>query len=283
MSSAERHGSFPAAAGAWVAACVVLVAVRYRASWPAYVALHERLAGVGVPSWLRNLDAALLMLVATIALATLAWARTRTRAGGTPLRALLAGPPSKGWARVTALAAAPMVLGGIALLGLHGWVFDPPLAWNRVIGGVVRTPIVEEFFFRGLMVAVAATLLTGGPAWRLSGPAFWGLALLSGLVFGSAHVAWSIAGLEAGWVNLIVTTVGGVWYAWLMQSWKSVFVPMMLHAAMNLGWLLAGAAGGAGGGGLVENLLRAGTIAIGTWLTIRANRADHMPPEPRGQ
>jgi predicted lipid-binding transport protein (Tim44 family) len=61
--------------------------------------------------------------------------------------------------------------------------------------------------------------------------------------------------------------------AWLLSRWRWMWVPMVVHAGLNLGWMFAALSGGAGGGGLLENLLRAATITIASGWTIRVTRA----------
>jgi len=140
-----------------------------------------------------------------------------------------------------------------------------PLA-SPLLKGVVRAPIMEELLFRGLLVGVTAAVLN----WQ--GRRFWCNAFAAAALFASTHVDWTQTGFANGWSTLLVTGIGGLWYTWLLSRWRSLWVPMILHAGMNLGWLLAGATGGAGGGGLAINLLRAATITIATWWTIRATR-----------
>lgn len=165
---------------------------------------------------------------------------------------------------MVAVSLLPMVGGGIVLAVLR-WAPEATLTGlpPKFISGVVRAPIAEELLFRGLLVGVAAAAV----GWR--GPRFWGNAAAAAMLFAVMHVTWSVQGIAGGWGTLMMTGAGGIWYAWLLARWGSLWVPMVLHAGMNLGWLLAGASGGAGGGGLVENLLRVGTIAIATWWTVR--------------
>lgn len=262
------------AAALWLAACGVVVFARLRVHLNAYIDLHRDLASEGVPAWVLKLDYPLIMLAPALAGAALAWIGARDKQGQGPLGLLLLRLPLRGWLPVALIASAPMVIGGAVLMLMRG---DRPVGgafWSDVLLGVVRAPIVEEVFFRGFMVALPAALLAVGAAWTLRDKRFWVLATLSALVFGALHIEWSVSGLTGGWLTLLVTAAGGVWYAWLMRSWRSVLVPLVLHAGMNLGWVLMDTEGGAGGGGLLENLLRAATIAAGTLLTIRANRRD---------
>ena len=260
--SAARRLGLLGAIGVWAVCLATIAFIRFRTQWPAYVELHHWLHDQGLPKAIRTLDYTLLMLLPVVAGTAILrlLSRTSVRDG-----LYLRWPPRPG-ARVTLIAAAPMLLGGLALMLAR----DTHPTWGSFFSGVVRAPVLEELVMRGLLVGIPLALLAGRRR------AFWTLAILAGLVFGFLHVRWSIGGIASGWPNLLVTAAGGVWYAWLMREWRSLLPPMLLHAAMNLCWWLAGSSG-AGGGGLTENLLRAATIAIATVLTIRT-----APATPAG-
>ncbi|USN98841.1 MAG: CPBP family intramembrane metalloprotease [Phycisphaeraceae bacterium] len=255
---AEPHArAVPAVIAAWLIGLATLVFIRFRVSWTPYVAFHKWLHDLGVPDGARRLDYTLLMLL-PVAIGALL---LRWRAGVAPARAVLLQRPRAGWVGATGLAAAPAVLGGaVLMLARH----HQPLA-PELIGGVVRAPILEELFLRGLLVGLPLVALD------LRGRAFWSVAAVAAVVFGFMHIQWSAAGLASGWPNLLVTAGGGIWFAWLMRSWRSIVVPMFMHAAMNLCWILAGVSD-AGGGGLAENGLRFASIAIATVATLRSLR-----------
>lgn len=271
----NRPGPSPArrpllAAGLVAAAIGVVVFVRLRAGWPAYRSLHGWLNGVGVPDAVRGLDYPLIMLGAVFfgAMAVCRVTGIRWR------ETVLTRWPERGWIGVVVTGSLPVVAGGVALMIARG--VQPGL--NDLIFGVVRAPLIEEVFFRGLLVAGAVTMFNGvplrpGQGERAGSSGFWGFAVVGALVFGFIHVTWTAEGLATGWPNVLVTGAGGVWYAWLMRAWRSVLVPMVLHGTTNLCWLLAmPEGGGAAGGGLIENVLRAGSIGLATWLTIRVLR-----------
>ncbi|MGQ0627793.1 MAG: lysostaphin resistance A-like protein [Phycisphaerales bacterium] len=243
----------------WLLAIAAVVASRFRGQWDAYVALHRWCADRGIPDWARNFDALILFGAASFAGAWLAaqWC-------GKPATALLGLQRGRaGWAAMVLVALAPMVVGG-AVLGAVRWNAESASTGliAGLIGGVVRAPLAEELLFRGLLVGVVAAAI----GWR--GTRFWANAIAAALLFAVMHVPWTAQGLSDGWPTLLMTGAGGVWYAWLLSRWGSLWVPILLHAGMNLGWLLAGASGGAGGGGWIENLLRVATITIGTWWTV---------------
>lgn len=248
---------------AWGLGLGAVVAVRLRGDWETYRGLHRWCAEHGVPDFVRNLDSLLLFAAAAFLGAWLVAKRSAGSVAG--LLGLQRG--HRDWASMVSIALAPMLVGGLVL----GWLRWKPEttfdgAFSKFVGGVLRAPIGEELLFRGLLVGVCAAAI----GWR--GPRFWGNTLAAALLFAVIHVSWNAQSLASGWPTLLVTGAGGVWYAWLLSRWSSLWVPMALHAGMNLGWMLAATGGGAGGGGLIENLLRGATIAIATWMTITASR-----------
>jgi uncharacterized protein len=243
--------------GGLVFALAVLVFTRVRGSVAPWVALHRWLAEQGVPSWLRNLDAPLLMFA--VAVLAAAWTAP------SPLRGLgLRVPPQRAFAGVLfGLAVSVPMLVGCALGGALAVPTDLP-ALGSAARGVLVAPVVEETFFRGLFVAVAV---------RTCGVGFWPEAVVSSFLFGSIHVPWN-ASLGAQHLGAFVLTgVGGLWYAWLLRAhdWN-LWVPVALHAGMNGAWALFAVGGGAAGGGLWPNVGRAATVVVGTVVTIRRGR-----------
>ncbi len=249
---------------AWGLGLCAVVAVRFRSDWEVYRGLHQWLAERGVSDFIRNLDS-LILLVAAAFLG--GWLVAKW-AGGSVVGLLGLRRGRRGWVSMTLISLLPMLVGGL-VLGWQRWkpetTFDGVVA--RFVGGVLRAAVSEELLFRGLLVGVCAAAI----GWR--GTRFWGNALAAALLFAVTHVSWNAQGFANGWPTLLVTGAGGVWYAWLLSRWGSLWVPMVLHAGMNLGWMLAATGGGAGGGGWIENLLRGATITIATWWTIRATRS----------
>lgn len=250
---------------AWVLGAGTVVVTRFRGEWELYRALHRWAAAHGVPDVLRNFDSLILCVAAAFVGARIV-ARSRGGKAGGWLR-LRGGRP--GWGIMVPLALVPMLVGGAAL----GWARTNPGAdfaalLPKLVGGVIRAPIAEEMLFRGLLVAVCAAAI----GWR--GTRFWCNATMSAALFAATHVSWTAEAFADGWATLLVTGAGGLWYGWLLARWRSLWVPMILHAGMNLGWALAAAGGGAGGGGWIENLLRVATIVIATWWTVRRTRTE---------
>ncbi len=77
----------------------------------------------------------------------------------------------------------------------------------------VTGPFVEEWFFRGVLAFV-----------RLAGVSFWPTAIMSGVLFGMVHVQWTGDGFAQGWPHGLLTTAGGIWFAWLAREWGCNFM-----------------------------------------------------------
>lgn len=246
-----------------VAAALVLGFVRLRGQVAPWIAFHRWMRDLGVPAPARQLDATILLLGASVG-ATLALGARGAR--GVAEHLALRGGLGRAL-RFAAIAAIPMgIVGSIVGDGLT-------VSW-ALIPGVLVAPFVEEVFFRGCLVALPV---------RVGGLAFWPVAFLAGALFGASHVPWTSA---LDWTSLptfLVTGAGGVWFGWLLRvSGWSLWVPLCMHAAMNLAWMAFGVSADAVGG-LWANLGRAGTIALAIVLakvTLEPELPPELPPEP---
>ena len=244
----------PRTSGRWrlalVVALTVFVFTRVRSLIPVYVDLHRWLRDVGVPDAVRALDGSLLLVLTSLLAATIA---TRPRRPFRLLGLTASLPRGLGFALLAGL---PMLLQG--WLGRTDVRLDYPVARS-----VLVAPVVEELFFRGVLVGIAV---------RCGGLRFWPVAILAGLLFGALHVPWD-SSLHPGHIGVFAaTTAGGIWYAWLWRClghnlWATIF----LHAAMNAAWQVFAVADSAAGGPW-PNLGRAATIVVGTVLARRAVR-----------
>lgn len=254
-SPRPKPAALLAVAIAWALALLAIAAARYRGRVPPYHRVHEWLAERGVPDAVRNLDYIVIMLGAAALGGVAAVLLARVRFAD----ALALRRPRPTWIPMLLAAGAPMVLGGLVLM-LERHAALP--GGRDLFKAIVQAPIVEEALFRGALFAL--------PLAVLGTRVFWPFAVASALCFGTIHVHdWTWGGLRDDWPDLLVTAAGGLWYAWLVLRWRSLAVTVGLHAAMNLGWMLAGTTAGAGGGGLAENILRAATITIATAWTFR--------------
>lgn len=238
---------------AWLGLLIGLLFIallRLRSEIPGYAALHRWLLEQGVPPHVRNLDGALLLLIG-------AWLGARLAIGqGSVLAALgLCRSPVRGLV-FGVVAGIPMVA--------QAALAHPLLPWSPTwLRGTIAQPLAEEVFFRGLFVVMP--VMCG--RWP-----FWPCAIVGGLVFGSLHVEWSTAFGGNDALILAVTTVGGVWFAWLCRAFAwNLWTTIVLHGVMNAAWSVFGVADDAAGG-FWPNVGRGLTIALGTVLAIRQQR-----------
>lgn len=231
-----------------------LVFTRLRGEVGFYVAIHHWLQELEVSEPVRNLDTSLLLVLACLAAAAIAYGPRRTLAG-----LCLTGSLPRGLA-FAAIAGLPMlVLGFIGRTTVH-CDFD-------TLRGTVIAPFVEEVFFRATLVGIA---VRGGLA------PFWPITILVGLLFGAMHVPWNASLGSQHLGTFLITTAAGVWYAWILRAHEwNLWSTLGLHTVMNGAWMVFALAPDAAGG-LWANLSRAATIGLGTWLTLR-----HLRPTPR--
>lgn len=259
----------------WVAAAICLIVNRYRGRAVWYVAFHRWMDGIGLPSWARNLDGTLVLIIGGV----LIWLLVR-RSG------IIKDTPAAGGFRedfgfkggfaraagVSLIMLLPMALLPFAVGG--GLVLH-----REMIRSCAGAALGEEFFYRGALILVLVRHSTLSPLVA---------AAVSSVFFGLTHMTWTFEGVGSGWPNFIVTGIGGLWFAWLAIRWGTaatqerpltgnLWVPMMLHAGMNMTWEWYAAAGsnpGGAVGGVWANVGRAGTIALSIVLTRRMNRAN---------
>lgn len=231
-------------------AVAVFVFTRVRGEFAFYVAIHRWLKELGLPDAARALDGQLLLVVASLLAARLAWGRGETLRG----LGLRASFVTGAWFAL--VAGAPMVLqAALASSGLRADLGT----WR----GVLVAPLVEELLFRAVFVAIPV---------RLGGWPFWPVAAFSALVFASTHVPWNAQfGFEHVGV-LAATLAGGLWYAWLLRVYDwNLWTTILLHAVMNAAWMVFAVADSAAGG-VWPNVGRGLTIAAGTVLAVRHRR-----------
>ncbi len=228
-------------------ATAVFVFTRVRGQCEWYVALHRQLKAWGVDDRIRGLDSSLLLVLVSALAARLAYGRGRTLHG----LGLTSSLP-RGFA-FALLAGLPMLLQGFFARTEVRLDAD-------TLRGVLLAPVVEELFFRAVLVGIAV---------RCARLPFWPTAVVAGLWFGSMHVPWD-GSFHGGHLGVLAaTTAGGIWFAWIVQrhDWN-LWATIGLHAVMNAAWMVFAVASDAGGG-LWANVGRGLTIALGTVLTLR--------------
>lgn len=160
------------------------------------------------------------------------------------------------WAslRWFALVLAPPLLLALLLLPLSSDLDLPDLLWKGIAG-----PAVEEFYYRGLAVAV----LMRWCGWR-----WWSACLWPALFFGVAHLWQGSEWIETAGV-VVITGVGGLLFGWLFVRWRfNLWPPLLLHIGMNSLWLIF-AMGETAIGGWLGNGLRLLVVALAITLTFR--------------
>ena len=223
----------------------------YRGRIPGYPAFYSSL-----PPWMRAFDQGVIWLL--VALATVRAAR-----GVTPGRALARFGLVRSPVRpvlFALLCTAPMLVtyAAIGRLDREGL----PLT---VVAAVVAAPLAEELFFRGFAF---------GELVRAGRWGFWPAAIVTGAVFGAVHLSGAV-GREplAGALGVVaITALGGGWFAWLYMKWdENLWVPIFMHALMNL-WWMAFEIDDTALGGWSANGARGVTIALSIVLTLTRPR-----------
>lgn len=128
-------------------------------------------------------------------------------------------------------------------------------------------PITEEILFRGF----AFWML-----YRYAGWSFWLASLFPAVVFGYAHLYQSPDLLEATGI-FAITAVGSVWFSWLLLKWDNLWVPIVVHALMNLWWDIFDVDNSALGGALA-NVARIAVILlsiVATYYRIRYEKVNN--------
>ncbi len=254
MQIKAERAPWLAAATTWLVALACLVLVRYRGEVGFYRSLHVWAAESGMAGWARNLDTELWYFVLGIGV----WALMRQLGG--------ARRQSKGLLDDLGLkrGLVPGLVVGVVIC-LPMLVLGATLGEVRLEPRMIRIglvgPFVEEWFFRGVLVLAMV---------RLTGVSFWAAAIVGGLLFGAVHVnPWSVDGFATQWPHMLVTGVGGVWFAWMALAWgRNLWVVVTAHALMNTvaPWYVGDT--GTVGSHVTFEVARALTIALATVMTI---------------
>lgn len=148
----------------------------------------------------------------------------------------------------------------------HAAGFMPQrLTAGYVLTSVVMAALAEEVLFRGFLF---------GQLRRRAGWSFWGAALVGMVPFAlghfyqgyqTGHGVWGLVGV------LAITGAGHLVFTWLLERWGDLWVPIGMHALMNLWWDLFGVDATALGG-VQANIARLLTVALAIGLTLRLRR-----------
>ena len=151
----------------------------------------------------------------------------------------------------------------------------PCLIWGRLaeeivagdlVFGAAIWPLGEEILFRGY---------TFRQLHRRAGWNLWAAAIVTGVVFGAAHLAnASVRGMDLGdqMGTVALISVGGILFAWIFARWEdNLWVPWALHGFMNLWWGVFELANDPLGG-WGPNAMRVLTVVLAVVLTIYRKR-----------
>jgi membrane protease YdiL (CAAX protease family) len=136
------------------------------------------------------------------------------------------------------------------------------VGWGFTLMVAVTSPLAEEVLFRGFLF---------GQLRRRAGWSFWGAALVGlvpfalGHIYQAGHEPWDVVGV------LAITGAGHLFFAWLLERWGDLWVPIGMHALMNLWWHLF-AVDSSALGGIQSNIARFLTVALAIGLTLRLRK-----------
>ncbi|SEU26116.1 CPBP family intramembrane glutamic endopeptidase [Stigmatella erecta] len=159
-----------------------------------------------------------------------------------------------------AVAVLPMVLTYGAAAG-----FQVHLGWTDIVTQAVTVPLAEEVLYRGYVL---------GQLQRRAGWSFWGAALVGLAPFALGHLyqsvraghgLWGVAGV------LAITGLGHLFFSWLLERWGDLWVPIGMHALMNLSWD-AFDVDATALGGTQANVARFTTVGLALGLTLFLRR-----------
>lgn len=167
--------------------------------------------------------------------------------------ALWAGPakvglaaPSGGmlaaWGSGTVIAMTVIGLAMLSTSSLRGHLADPRIgsmskrqaATQILIRIPIMTALIEEAVFRGVLHG-ALIALYPAPVALWGGAVLFGLWHIGpGLDQAKASDRRSLAGLGHVLVTVIATTIGGAGLVWLRMQTGSIWVPVVVHAGLNM-------------------------------------------------
>lgn len=147
----------------------------------------------------------------------------------------------------------PMFIGGTILFHL-----EEVQNIQRLLKGTFVAGFFEELYFRAFLF---------GLLFRKTKLGFIPALLLGAIIFATGHLYQS----DQGSIRLgifLVTFIGSGFFAWLYVEWGfNTWIPIFLHAFMNLSWMIFDMSDTAAGS-TYANILRAITIALAISITI---------------
>lgn len=157
---------------------------------------------------------------------------------------------------IALLASLPMLV-VLLLAGKNTIQFNP----RAMFSSVLLAAVTEEILFRGYLFR---------QLYRRAGWRFVPAVLVTGILFGLAHVG---AALRGGTYEVLavagITTLGGAFFSWLLLRWNdNLWVPIGMHLFMNAWWDLFAVSTNAVGN-WNANCARVLTIALAILITLK--------------
>lgn len=154
---------------------------------------------------------------------------------------------------IAALCVIPMMAGSAILGKLNSNIEFMALLQKTLLAG-----FTEELLFRGFVFGLLFSKIRWG---------FIPAALPGAVIFALAHLYQGSGFADSAGI-FFVTFIGSLWFAWLYIEWdNNLWVPIWMHALMNLSWMLFYTDHTALGN-MSSNIFRALTIAVSVMLTI---------------
>ena len=141
--------------------------------------------------------------------------------------------------------------------------FNSDLNFGTIFKDLIAAGFFEEFVFRGFLFGIL---------FFYAGWGFIPAALIAALYFGSGHLYQATNFGEAVTVFLF-TALASIGFALFYLVWKSLWLPIFLHAFMDLTWDMFNLQGGAVGNP-TANIFRFTTIALAIFFTVRKMKQD---------
>ncbi len=156
----------------------------------------------------------------------------------------------------------PMFLGGYYLFEINH-----EINIENILAGSIFVGFIEELYYRGFLF---------GQIFRNTKLGFIPAIFFGALVFASGHLYQSQDIYELFGI-FTVTFMGAILFAWLYVEWNyNLWIPVFLHALMNLSWHIFNMDETALGG-IIPNLLRGLTVILAIGLTVVYKRKKGLP------
>jgi membrane protease YdiL (CAAX protease family) len=141
--------------------------------------------------------------------------------------------------------------------------FNHDINLNGFYSNLISAGFFEEFMYRGFLFGIL---------FFYAGWGFVPAIIIPSLIFASGHL-YQAHDLGSAISVFAFTTVASVGFALAYIIWKSLWMPIFMHAFMDITWELFNLHGGAVGNG-TANIFRFTAIGLAIFFTIRKARTD---------